>query len=63
MGASEAQKKATKKYLGSMAEIKIRLKPEEKARWAEAAEAQCKSLQRFIIDAVEAAIREKEPEA
>lgn len=53
MGASEAQKKATKKYLDSMAEIKIRLKPEDKARWAEAAELQGKSLQRFIIDLVE----------
>lgn len=63
MAMSDAQKKANKKYLDSMAEIKIRLKPEEKARWAEAAEAQGKSLQRLIIDAVEAAITEKEPEA
>ena len=53
MAMSEARKKANKKYLDSMAEIKIRLKPEEKARWAEAAEAQGKSLQRFIIDLAE----------
>lgn len=63
MGTSDAQKKATKKYLSSMAELKVRIRPEEKSRWAEAAEAQGKSLQRFIIDTVEAAIREKEPEA
>ena len=61
MGASEAQKKATKKYLGSMAEIKIRLKPEDKTRLAEAAEAQGKSMQRFILDAIEDAIN-KYPE-
>lgn len=53
MAMSEAKKQANKKYLDSMAEIKIRLKPEDKARWAEAAELQGKSLQRFIIDLVE----------
>lgn len=56
MAMSDAQKKANKKYLDSMAEIKVRLKPEDKARWTQAAEAQGKSLQRFIIDAVEAAV-------
>ena len=63
MAMSEAQKKATKKYLNSMAEIKIRIRPEEKASWSAAAEERGKSLQRFIIDSVEAAIEAKEPEA
>ena len=56
MAMSEAQKKANKKYLDSMAEIKVRLKPEDKARLAEAAEAQGKSMQRFILDAIEDAV-------
>lgn len=62
MGTSDAQKRATKKYLGSMSEIKVRIRPDEKARWADAAEECGKSMQRFIIDAVESAIREKEPD-
>lgn len=56
MAASEAQKKATRKYLEGLDEIRIRAKDGTKARWKAAAEAQGKSLNQFIVDTVEAAV-------
>lgn len=67
---TEAQKKASIKYLSEKTDdIRIRVPKEDgtKARWAAAAEAAGKSLQRYIIDAVEAAVAgsddAKKPEA
>lgn len=56
MAISKAQQKATAKYVAENYD-RIEVKPPKgsKARWAALAEAQGKSLQRFIIDAVEAA--------
>jgi predicted DNA binding CopG/RHH family protein len=56
---TDAQKRAAKKYLSKMDELKIRMAPGTKDRWRDAAEARGLSLQRFIIDAVEAAIRQE----
>lgn len=56
---TEAQKKASIKYLSEKTDdIRIRVPKEDgtKARWAAAAEAAGKSLQRYIIDAVGAAV-------
>lgn len=52
----ERQKEAVKKYQEKLDEIKVRPPKGTKARWTAAAEVSGKSLQRFIIDAVEAAI-------
>ena len=59
MAVSKAQMQATAKYVKANYD-RIEVKPEKgtKDRWTSAAEAQGKSLQRFIIDAVEAAIKE-----
>lgn len=56
MAVSEAQKKATKKYLEGLDEIRVRAKEGTKARWKAAAEAQGKSLNQFIVDTVEMAV-------
>lgn len=61
MSISDAKKRANKKYLASQAEIKLRIPPEVKDRWRAAAEARGLSLQKFIIDSVESAIK-KGPE-
>ena len=56
---TEAQKAASIKYLKEKTDdIRVRAQKGTKDRWREAAEAQGKSLQQFIIDAVEAAIKE-----
>lgn len=63
MGAeyTEAQKRATEKYLKDKTDdVRVRVPKGTKARWTAAAGASGKSLQRFIIDAVEAAIRASE---
>lgn len=56
MAISKAQQKATAKYVAENYD-RIEIKPLKgtKARWTALAEAQGKSLQRYIIDAVEAA--------
>ena len=55
MTVSKAQQKAVAKYMANnYDEIKIRPPKGSKERWQEAAAAQGKSLQRFIIDLVEA---------
>ena len=56
MAVSEAQKKATKKYLDGLDEIRVRAKEGTKARWKAAAEVQGKSLNQFIVDTVEMAV-------
>ena len=56
MPVSEAQKKATKKYLDGLDEIRIRAKDGTKARWKAAAEERGQSLNQFIVDIVEAGI-------
>ena len=59
---TEAQKAASIKYLKEKTDdIRVRAQKGTKDRWKEAAEARGKSLQQFIIDAVEAAMNnEKE---
>lgn len=61
---TDAQKRASMKYLSEKTDsIQIRTPKGTKDRWRAAAEAQgYKSMQQFIIEAVEAAIQEK-PEA
>ena len=56
MPVSEAQKKATKKYLDGLDEIRVRAKEGTKARWKAAAEARGQSLNQFIVDTVEAEV-------
>jgi predicted HicB family RNase H-like nuclease len=54
---TEAQKNATIKYLKEKTDdIRVRAPKGTKDRWREAADAAGVSLQRFIIDAVEAAV-------
>ena len=54
---TDAQKKASIKYLKEKTDdVRVRVPKGTKARWQDAAEAEGKSLQRFIIDAVEAAV-------
>ena len=50
----EQRKEANKRHMDKLDEIKIRPAKGTKAHWAAAAEREGKSLQRFIIDAVEA---------
>lgn len=61
MAVSEAQKKATKKYLEGLDEIRVRAKEGTKARWKATAEGQGKSLNQFIVDTVEAAVDGHKP--
>lgn len=57
---TEAQKEATIKYLNEKTDdVRVRVPKGTKDIWKEASAAQGKSLQRFIIDAVEAAIRQE----
>lgn len=54
---TEAQKKASIKYLNDKTDsIQIRVKKGMKDEWRKAAETSGKSMQQFIIDAVEDAI-------
>ena len=57
MAVSKAQQRAVSKYVKENYD-RIEVKPAKgsKDRWKAAAEAEGKSLQQFIIDAVEAAI-------
>lgn len=58
---TEAQKNAAMKYLKEKTDdIRVRAPKGTKDRWRAAAEAEGKSLQAFIIAAVEAAINNKE---
>lgn len=66
MALSEARKKANKTYQEKLDQLTIRPPKGTKARWTAAAAAQGKSLQRFIIDTVDAAVEStnaKKPEA
>lgn len=54
MAYSEKQKEYTMKYLGSLKEIRFRVKPEEYQRYEEAAkEAGYPSMRKFYMDAIE----------
>lgn len=53
--ATEKQREYVRKHLSKLDEIKVRPVAGTRDRWRAAAESQGKSLQRFIIDAVEAA--------
>lgn len=58
---TEAQKRAAVKYLSEKTDdVRVRVPKGTKDRWKAAAAESDKSLQRFIIDAVEAAIAEGE---
>lgn len=62
MATPEKQREYVRKYHSKLDEIKVRPPAGTRERWKSAADLEGKSLQRFIIDAVEAAIKEKEPE-
>ena len=54
---TEAQKKASMKYLNEKTDdVRVRVPKGTKNEWRKAAEGSGKSLQQFIIDAVEDAI-------
>ena len=53
MAYNDAQKKATEKYLKSLKNIGIRVKPEDYARYSAAASASGMSLRAFVLEAVE----------
>lgn len=54
MAYSEKQKEYTMKYLGSLKEIRFRVKPEEYQRYEEAAKAAgYPSMRKFYMDAIE----------
>jgi predicted DNA binding CopG/RHH family protein len=67
MASTEAQKRASLKYLQTQDDIRIRVPKGTKDRWRAKADSAGKSLQRYIIDAVEGAEPvtdiKKEPEA
>ena len=55
---TEAQKKATKKYLDTLKEIRFRVKPEEYAHFEEVAKAAgYTSMRQFYIDAINEKIK------
>lgn len=60
MPVSEKQKEYAKKHLEKLDEIKIRPVKGTKERWKTEADKANKSLNQFIIDAVEDAIKEGE---
>lgn len=63
-GYTEAQGRASTKYIKENLEpIQIRVKKGEKDRYKRAAEAEGKSLQRFILDALEKEIEAQEKKA
>lgn len=53
MAVSEAQKKASVKYLGKLDEVRVRAEKGTKDRWKDAAANRGKSLNQFVVDAVE----------
>ena len=59
---TEAQKRASEKYLKEKTDsIQIRAQKGTKARWRAAASNRGKSLNRFIVETVEAEIKEAPP--
>jgi predicted HicB family RNase H-like nuclease len=60
---TEAQKRATAKYHAEKTDdLRVRAPKGTKDRWRAEAEAEGKALQRFIIDAVETHIADKQKE-
>jgi predicted HicB family RNase H-like nuclease len=53
MAYNEAQKRATEKYLKSLKNLSIRIKPEDYERYTSAAEAAGMSLRAFVLEALE----------
>ena len=53
MTVSEAQKKSTVKYLEKLDEVRVRAEKGTKNRWKNAAASRGKSLNQFVVDAVE----------
>lgn len=53
MAATEAQKNASKTYIGKLDEIKIRIPKGKKDEYKKLAELEGKSLNQFIIDKIE----------
>ena len=53
MSVSEAQKKASVKYLEKLDEVRVRAEKGTKNRWKDAAASRGKSLNQFVVDAVE----------
>ena len=53
MSVSEAQKKASVKYLEKPDEVRVRAEKGTKNRWKNAAASRGKSLNQFVVDAVE----------
>ena len=60
---TEARKRATMKYLATLKEIKIRVKPEEYELFQQAAKDQhYKSMRQFFLDAIYEKMKPKAPE-
>ncbi len=53
MSVSEAQKKASVKYLEKLDEVRVRAEKGTKNRWKNAAASRGKSLNQFVVDTVE----------
>ena len=53
MAVSEPQKKASVKYLEKLDEVRVRAEKGTKDRWKDAAASRGKSLNQFVVDAVE----------
>lgn len=51
--ASDAQKRAVKKYCEKFVELHIRVTPEQGTRYKAAAEDEKKSLKQFVVDCIE----------
>lgn len=58
--ATKAKLAGNKRYIEKLDDIKVRPPKGTKERWRAEAEARGKSLQRFVIDAVEAEIKNSE---
>ena len=52
----EQRKAANARYLATQDDVRVRVPKGTKARWAAAAEREGLSLQRYVINAVEAAV-------
>ena len=57
---TEAQARASKKYLMSLAEVRIRMHPTTKEQMTDAAKAAGQSLNSYILEAVDERIRQEQ---
>lgn len=57
MATTDAQKKATKKYLSTLKSLSIRINEEDYNRYKATADSQNTSLRSFVIEAIEDKIK------